>query len=262
MSIVALQETERPARISVGRIVPLSLRLLFGSLGSGWAAWVLCAIIFTGTDLVDLIYRSGDLHAPLSLASLAVRVVGALVVPVVIWRIMLPRDGRRVWAADGRFWRYAAAFVAINLVTVPLLFVAKIVLRPIMHALPLDPALHRYAVYVEVFILALIILFVTLKLTLWTVALAIGDRDVGFVVSWRRTYGCLFAFFGALLAVILPFETAHFGLTALAQRGGFGATQTFWIVIADGLVTVPVVMGMAAVAAAVYRLAAERAEAR
>jgi hypothetical protein len=133
-------------------------------------------------------------------------------------------------------------------------------LHPVLHALPFTPAVRGVLAMVVLLALILLVTFITLRLTLWPIALVIGDRGVGIAGSWRRVRGSTLAYFAATLIVFLPFELMHFGLTYAVQRGNFGQAQNFWIAIADGVITVPVVLSMTAATAALYRLTGERAE--
>jgi len=195
-------------------------------------------MLFTGTDLVDIVYgapQSGHGFSPAQIASLAIRVIAPLWVSTAAWRIMLG-SARAAWAPDFAFWRYVLVSLLLFAVTFVPAVAATRLLGPAIADAFHDPYQQTIARGAVAFALILLGTFVTIRLALWPVALAIGDRAVTFVTAWRATRGAVWAMIGALLLLGVPWLAAHFAATVWAQSLSGQARVTATAI--DGILSV------------------------
>jgi len=245
----------RPVRSSTTslEIVAESFSLLGQSLTTRWDVWLLAAIFFTSTNIVDIVFAppGNPFHSPLMVASLIIRVVANVWAVTAAARV-LTMSGR-VWAIDLPLLRCTGAFVALIVLSLVLMVIAKhVIVNPVIAAMTqVTHATHRaLVVFTGVWLIGFAI--VTVRLSAWLVALAIGDRAMDFSAAWRGMQGANLAAIGALIWTS-PVPIGHLVLTSQAQdlRGPFQVALT----VIDGLVSVLQVMLMMAMAAVLYRFA-------
>jgi hypothetical protein len=243
-------------QITVFRIAGESFRLLGRNLWRALPVWLFAIVTFTGTNLIDIVYGApvtGHGFTAAQIVSLAIRVVAPLIVSSALFRVMLGST-HGPWSPDGAFWKYVLATALISGVAFGIAIAGVRGLRPQMLVLVHDRAGQMIASGATAFAFILLGAILTIRLSLWPVALAIGDRAVTFVMAWRRTRGAVWAMTGALLLLAAPWIAAHFAATvwALSLSGQARVMAT----VIDGLVSVLQVASGIAVASASYRLLA------
>jgi hypothetical protein len=238
--------------VTVRRIAGESLRLLGRSLWRALPVWIVAAVLFTGTNLVDIVYGSpqpGHGFTPAQIVSLAIRVIAPLWVSTAAWRIMLG-SSRPAWAPDGAFWRYVLAALLITGATFGLALAGVTALKPVILSAIHDKTGQMIARGAALFALLIAGTFVTIRLSLWPVALAIGDKSVTFVTAWRAARGAVWAMTGALLLLGVPWLAAHLAATmwAMSPTGQARVAAT----VIDGILSVLQVAFGVAVTAGAY----------
>jgi len=217
-----------------------AISLLARTLPRAWFVWLVTIVSATGTNLVDIIYgaepgRHGI--GPLQIASVIVRVfVGVLWTNVASSRAMI--GGRSpTWAVNGDLWRAVGALILIEMITAPLFVVSAWLTRT--RIAPLFPDAHVAAIFSlvahDIFQFGFGML--TFKLTLWPIALAIGDRTVTLRVAWRRMRGAVWPLIGANILLIGPLFAAHVSLTHWAQSLTRERDLQLDVTLADGVLT-------------------------
>jgi hypothetical protein len=242
----------RDERVTTAQIAVAGLKLTARSLLRSPLVWIVAFVLFTGTNLVDLVYGAGPGKAltALQIVSLAVRLFSNIWIVVVALRTFL--DRRTVWALDRSFLTYVAFFIVYFGVG---LGIASVV----GHALSAFVGQGARAVRVTA-VLSMLVAYclLTIRIMLWPTALALGDRSVGLRESWRRTRGATLTMIGAFFA-LLPIAAVHFGLTAWATTLPLSGDSRLIVTICDGVLSVVQVMLAMAFAAAIYKILGERA---
>jgi len=217
-----------------------AMSLLARTLPRAWSVWLVTIVAATGTNLVDIIYGAQPGQhgiGPLQIASVIVRVfVGVLWTNIASSRAMI--GGRsRIWAVNGDLWRAVGALILIEVITAPLFVAAAWLART--RLAPLIPDAHMAAIFSLVAhdVIQFGFGMLTFKLTLWPIALAIGDRDVGFRVAWRRMRGAVWPLIGANILLIGPLFAAHVSLTDWAQSLASDRPLQLDVTLADGVLT-------------------------
>lgn len=233
-------------------IVAESLSMLRQSFFARWDIWLVAALFFTVTNVVDIVLRTPGhpFQSPMVIVSLVVRVAAYILVVAAALRAFTGR--KSVWSVDLPLLRYVAAFVALLLVGV--------VLLAFMHSIPL--ILMRAYDPQASFAISLPLLFIwlfgfavaTLRIFPWIVALAVGDRSVGLSSAWRGMRGATLAGIGALIWTA-PVLIVHLALTAEAKY--LTGTPQLTLTVIDGLISVLEVMLNMAIAAVLYRFVAK-----
>jgi hypothetical protein len=238
-----------------------ALATLVRSLPRAWSVWLVAALFFTATDLIDIVYGSGSDAAgatafqltPLTAASLALRVFFAIFIPAAALRAMLP-SRRSSWALDRGFWLFAGVFILLTIVSFGGAALATRLSQPLLHLAIADEHAYRVASLVLLFVYLLAGIVLTARLALWPVSALLGDAGASVAASWRRMRGAVLPFLVASAILVLPFLIAHFALTGWLENAAMrGSARLAWT-IADGFVSVFQVMLAMAVTAAAYRL--------
>ncbi len=249
-------------KVTTGGILKDGFKLLFESFWRALPIWIVAIILLTGTNLVDLIYGGAKLtFTPLQMASLAIRVFATFLIPAAAFRTFI--GGKHSpWSMNGDFW----LFCLVSLLLTALSFLAVIGVRflahPLLEQLLTDAGEVRIASLVLTIATFLVVAVLLIKVSLWPVAIVIGEREVTLPVAWQRMRGSAFAFIGALLGGIAPIFVAHVLLTVWAQSFPIDSDLRFQITVLDGIVSVFQVLVGTAMTAAAYVLLAARAKAK
>jgi hypothetical protein len=244
--------------VTVWRIARESLRMLGHGFARALPVWLFAAVSFTGTNLVDIVYGApvaghGLTHA--QMVSLGIRLISPLIVSCAAWRIMLDSEDPP-WSLNWDFWKYALATLLLIAVGFGIALAGVKAAQPFFVSVLHDKTQQNIARGALAFALILLATIVTIRISLWPVALAIGDRAVTFRTAWRSTRGAALAMIGALILVATPWFAGHFATTIWAQSltGDRQITAT----VIDGIVSVLQVAFGVAVTAAAYVLLAKR----
>lgn len=236
-------------------VVAESLASLRQSLSTHWEIWLIAAIFFTGTNIVDILFTTPGhpFQSPLSIASLIVRLMSYVLVVVAAMRAFTGQSS--VWAINLPLLRTVAAFVALTVSSLLLLLAfTAFISRPLIGLMTADPQTQRMASLIVVSLWLIGFAIATVRLSPWIVALAINDRSIGLKTAWKGMRGATLAAIGALIWTA-PIPIAHLALTAEAQYLT-GTPQLIFAVI-DGLISVLLVLISMAIAAALYRFVAK-----
>lgn len=236
-------------------IVGESLSMLRQSLWARWDIWLFAAVFFTGTNIADIVFATpgSPLHSPMTIASLIVRIVADVWVVAAAIRAFTNRGA--VWAIDVPLLRYAAASVALLAISMILLFiVARFVTHPLIALATHDAHKARVASLSVLCVWLLGFGIVTVRLSPWIAALAVGDNSIGLSAAWKAMRGATLAAIGAIVWTA-PVPIAHLALTAQAQYLT-GFSQIILTVI-DSLVSVLQGLLAMAIASVLYRFVSE-----
>ena len=164
---------------------------------------------------------------------------------------------------NGDFW----LFCLVSLLLTTLSFLAVIGVPLLGSSITLEQLLTdagevRIASLVLTIATFLVVAVLLIKVSLWPVAIVIGEREVTLPVAWQRMRGVVFAFIGALLGGIAPIFVAHVLLTIWAQSFPIDSDLRFQITVVDEIVSVFQVLVGTAVSAAAYVRLAKRAQAQ
>ncbi|HVP85407.1 MAG TPA: hypothetical protein VMS78_11855 [Rhizomicrobium sp.] len=243
----------RPPSTTSLEIVAESLAMLRRSVSQHWSIWLVAAFFFTGTNIVDIVFgtRGNPFQSPLMVASLFVRVVSYVMVVVAALRTFT--GGSSIWKVDQHLLRCAGAFFGLFALSIALLLLfTPFVARPVVEAVTADHQLKREISVAMVAVWFVLFAIVTIRLSPWIVALAVGDNSIGLRSAWKRMRGATLAGIGALIWTA-PVPIAHLALTAEAQYLSGSIQLSFTVV--DGLVSVLQVMIALAIAVALYNFA-------
>lgn len=240
----------RPSMTSL-EIVAESLSLLRQSLSARWDVWLVAAIFFTGTDVVDIVFASpgGPFRSPVTAVSLIVRVIA------LVWVVAAAIRGftgqRMIWTVNLPMLRCAVAFAGLLVLSVLLLFgLSHFITRPLIGAMTHDPQANQIASLLVLAIWLVVFAIVTVRLSPWIAALAIGDNAINLSAAWKGMRGATLAAIGALVWTS-PVPIAHLVFTAQAQY--MGGLLGLILTVIDGLVSVVQILLAMAIAAALYR---------
>lgn len=245
----------RPPTTTSLEVVAETLASLRQSLGNHCEIWLIAAIFFTGTNVVDILFTTPGhpFQSPLSIFSLIVRLLSYVWVVVAAIRAFAGQSA--VWTINLPLLRTVAAFVALTVSSMLLLFVFTAwISRPLIGLMTADPQSHRFAALIVLCIWLIGFAVATVRLSPWIVALAINDRSIGLKTAWKGMRGATLAAIGALIWTA-PVPIAHVALTAEAQYLT-GTSQLVFTVI-DGLISVLLVLISMAIAAALYQFVAK-----
>jgi hypothetical protein len=244
----------RPVRSSTTslEIVAESLSMLRQSLKARWGIWLVAAIFFTGTNIADIVFGTPahPFQSPLVIASVIVRIVAYAIVSATAIRAFTNR--LEVWSINLSLLRSALAFAALLAASmVLLLIVSHFITRPLTAAITNDIHARRVTSLIVVAVWLVIFGIVTVRLSPWIAALAVGDNAVNFKTAWQGMRGATLAAIGAVVW-LSPVPLVHLAFTAQAQYLGSSSLGIVLTAI-DGLVSVLQVMLAMAIAAVLYR---------
>ncbi len=248
-------ERSASARFTAIGILREALTLMRGSLYGAWSIWAVATVFFTGTDLVDIIYGGGanPLHSPLTMISLAIRVIANIWVAAAAIRAFANRGA--IWAIDLALLRYTAAFLLLIVGSIGLLLaLSRLVVHPLIAMATSDTHISHIVSMAVTGAWLVGFTLLTVRWMPWIVALAIGDRVTRFSIAWQGMRGAMLAAIGAYL-LVAPVMIAHFLLTIWAQS--LAGSAQFWVTTLDGVVSVVQVMSGMAVAVVLYRHVAD-----
>lgn len=212
---------------------------------------MIAAVFFTGTDVVDIVFASpgGPFHSPLMLASLAIRIVALVWIVAAAIRTFTGQTA--IWAVNLPMLRCALAFAGLLVVSMLLLFVlSRFITGPLIAELTHNPQANQIASLVVLAIWLAVFAIITVRLSPWIAALAIGDNAIDLSTAWKGMRGATLAAIGALVWTS-PVPIAHLVFTAQAQY--VGGLLGLILTVIDGLVSVLQIMLAMAIAAALYR---------
>lgn len=241
----------RPSTTSL-EIVAGSLSMLRQSLTARWSIWLVAAIFFTGTNILDILFGTPahPFQSPLVIVSVIVRIVAYAIVSAAAIRAFTNQS--EVWSINLSLLRSALAFAALLAASmVLLLIVSHFITRPLTAVITND--IHTRHVISLIVIAVWLVVFgiVTVRLSPWIAALAVGDKSANFKTAWQGMRGATLAAIGAVVW-LSPVPLAHLTFTAQAQYLGKGSLGILLTSI-DGLVSVLQVMLAMAIAAVLYR---------
>lgn len=233
-----------------------ALAVVARSLPRAWSVWLVAALLFTASEIADIVYSdaAGTFHlTPLTVASLTVRVFFAVFIPAAALRAMLASH-HSTWGLDKGFWLFSGVFILLTVVSFGGAVLATLASQPLLHLAIADEHAYRAASLVLLFVYLLAGIVLTARLALWPVSALLGDAGASVAASWRRMRGAVLPFLLASAVLVLPFLIAHFALTGWLENAAMrGSARLAWTIV-DGLVSVFQVMLAMAVTAAAYRL--------
>lgn len=249
-------------KVTTGGIISAGFNLLLKSFWRALPIWLVAIVLLTGTNLVDLVYGGAKLtFTPLQIVSLTIRVFASFLIPAVAFRIFIGSK-HGPWNLNRDFWLFLLVSFVLTALSFAAVIAVKYLTQPILAQLIVDQDRLRLASLGLTIATFVVMAVVLIKVSLWPVAIVIGDRDVTLLVAWRRMRGAAFALIGALLAGIVPIFIAHVLLTSWAQSLPVDGDLRFQITVVDGIVSVFQVLVGTAMTATAYVLLAARAKAK
>lgn len=226
--------------------------MLRQSLTARWDIWLVAAIFFTGTNIVDMKFgtQAHPFESPLVIASLIVRIAAYAIVSAAAIRTFTGQA--KVWSINLPMLRSALAFVALLAASMLLLaIVSHFITRPLTAIATNDMHTRQVTSLIVVAVWLLVFGIVTVRLSPWLAALAIGDNAINFQSAWKGMRGATLAAIGAVVW-LSPVPIAHLVFTAQAQFLS-GISLGLILTAIDGLVSVLQVMLALAMASVLYR---------
>jgi hypothetical protein len=218
-------------------IIRDGMGLLTSTLPRAWGVWLVVVLFAPSAILIDhaIGIRSTSRYWEIRSGSLFLELfVGTGWTFVASARAMIGSTSR-VWVPDGYFWQSIGAQVAIAAVTYPIMLVTIFLLSE-----RFDSATsyrHPREIIFESLpvLLRFVITIAVMRIALWPIARAIGDRATSFGAVWRGMDGAVWPLIRAYVLLVGPLHAAHLGITVWTLSLSGRSNLQFYVNIANNL---------------------------
>jgi hypothetical protein len=246
MSTTSLWESGELPGLSGPKVAGTAIKLIRAHLPAMLVAWV--AMTALAAAMSWAMANMGLLTLPATSARfIGVYVAYGLVMGVVSAAALRALVGRSPFAVDGGFMTFVALIV---LVTAGATVLGKLVMGtpPTAGGDP-SAAMAYLGRSLAVLVGYFVYLYLAVKLQLWIIGLAVGDRDLTPGVSWQLTRRAWWGYvLGVIFLAIIPYGAAAV-LTYMARGGAPAGTVTPPPLIAAPLTGLGMLLALAAGAA-------------
>lgn len=189
------------------------------------STWAVVLLVAIGSVLNGLIPAADESrNVVIALVAIALWLF-QLWTSAVATRFMAAQPGPR-WAVDGAFLRFLGPQLLVTIFTAVVIVIER---RTVL-------AINHHPSFAAEFSAQIAISLAVVPFAAWFVALAIGDRSIGFGNGLRAMRGSMLPLIGATLLLVLPFQLLHAVVSSTAAKSASMPVRT-GLGVVDGLIS-------------------------